>query len=209
MIGLKEVGLVLAGDVPVCQLRLDRTHAAFSLRGLFLHRRTRHDAALPAVIADAVHRDVIDDGFVDIHVTNDCGVHMADSGVVVEVVSTPVAAFIAAAIVAVAVVHAAIETDVRTPVSRMPDVAAVTPAPPAGSPEQAVRRSHDPGTGHPVVVIAVPCPVTGRPDVIRPRANRLIINGERRRRRADGNSDADLGECSRESYQQRCEDEEL
>src|SRR5581483_7930811 len=196
MVILEKVGLVLTGDVSVCELRLDRTHAAFSFRSLFLHRGTCRDAALPAVIADAVDGDVINDGFVDVHIADDGCVHVANSGVVVEVVTTPVAAFIAAAV----------EADVRTPVSGMPEVAAVAPAPPSRCPEQAVRRSHDPGAGHPVIVIAVPCPVAGGPDEIGTRANRLVVDGKRRRRRADGDSDTDLSECGRESYQQCCED---
>ena len=120
MVGLVEVGVIVACNVLMCDLRIHRTHATFSERCFFLCAGARIDAALPAVVADSVHGDVVDDGLVDVDISDDGGVNAADSSVVVEAVSAPVAAFITSAVVAEAIVHAAVEADVRAPVSGMP-----------------------------------------------------------------------------------------
>jgi hypothetical protein len=120
VIALEEVSLILLCNVPVRDLRLNRTHAAFSFSCLFLHSRPSHDATLAAVVANTIHSNVVDDGFIHIHVADNSRVHTAYSGVVVEVVSAPVAAFISAAVVAEAIIDTAIKADVRTPVSGMP-----------------------------------------------------------------------------------------
>src|ERR1700751_992701 len=129
---------------------------------------------MTAVVADAVHRDVVDDSLVvDVNVGDGDVVHGA---VVIEVAVAPVSAFIAVAEIAEAVIHASVETDVRPPISRMPDVDTVTPTPVAGRPEYANRGWSHPGAGNPVVAFGAVGPVTGRPDVHITRAGGLLIN---------------------------------
>ena len=60
-----------------------------------------------------------------------------DGAVVVEVVTSPVSAGVAGANVAESVIHAAVEADVRSPITGMPEISAFMPSPIAGRPEQA------------------------------------------------------------------------
>src|SRR5581483_9513263 len=124
------------------------------------------DAAVAAVVADPVHRDVVDHGGV-VGVVDVGDVDVVDAAVVPEVAVAPFAAVVAVAGVAVAVVDAAIEADVRAPVAGVPEVDAVAPAPPARRPQIARLGRQHPGAGHPVVVagIVVPGPVARRPDI--------------------------------------------
>src|SRR5215469_15388160 len=116
-----------------------------------LRCRTRLKSAVAAVVADLaviVHNDgfvidIVDIGDVDI-------IHRA---VVSEDAAMPVAAFIAIARVAEAIVNAAVEADVRAPVSCMPHIEAAAPAPIAGRPQLANGRRTNPDAGHPVVAI--------------------------------------------------------
>jgi hypothetical protein len=149
---------------------------------------------MSAVIAHSVDRYIVDDCSVDVHIPDDGSVYAAHSSVVVEVVTAPIAAFISVAVVAEAVVDAAVEADVRSPVSGMPQITTITPTPPAWCPQQAIAGCDNPGSGNPVIVIAIPGPVSGRPDVIRSRANGLIIDGQGRWGGVDCDSYADLSE---------------
>src|SRR5450631_4553926 len=87
------------------------------------------------VVAHSIHRDVIDDRLVV-----DVGdVRIADIGhrpVVIEVVALPIAPLIAAAAVPVTVIHAAIESDLRTPVAHVPYEEATPITPVARSPKE-------------------------------------------------------------------------
>src|ERR1700688_4458449 len=97
-------------------------------RGLFLRSRARRDAAL-AVETGAVHHGrVVDHGAVDVDVADHGLVHAHDCGVVGKGAASPFAADEADAAVTEAVVNTAVESDVRTPVARVPDVKAAAKA---------------------------------------------------------------------------------
>src|ERR1700757_1339433 len=103
--------------------------------GLFLRSRARRDAAL-AVEARAVHHSrVVDYGAVDVDIADHGLVHAYDCGVVGKYAASPFAADEADAAVTEAVVNAAVESDVRSPVARVPDVKAAGEAPVARGPE--------------------------------------------------------------------------
>ncbi len=172
-----EIPGVLSGDLLVRRLRTHGSHAPLVHRRLLLWRSTGFDAAVSAVIAHSVDRYIVDDCSVDVHISDDGGVYVAYSCVVVETITAPVAAFISTAVIAEAVVHTPVEADVRSPVSGMPRVAATTPAPVTWCPQQTVAGCNDPGSGNPVIVISAPGPVSGCPDVIWARANGLIVDG--------------------------------
>jgi hypothetical protein len=73
---------------------------------------------MASVIADTVHRDVIDHGsVVDVNVGDP---DVVDAAVVEEGSASPVSACIAGAYVAESVIHATIETDVRSPITHIP-----------------------------------------------------------------------------------------
>ena len=63
------------------------------------------------------HRIVVDDGFIDIRVVDDRGVHPDHCGVVSKIMASPLAAGKADAHVAEAVIHAAVVADVIAPVA--------------------------------------------------------------------------------------------
>src|SRR5450631_1583367 len=96
-----------------------------------------------AIVAHAIHGGVIDDRLVV-----DIGdVRIADIGhrpVVIETVALPVTPLVAAAAVPVTVIHAAIESDLRTPVAYIPYENATPIAPVARSPKETRLRSEDP-----------------------------------------------------------------
>lgn len=194
IVTLEKIPAILSGHLLVCHLRTHGSHAPLVHRRLLLRGRTGFDTAVSAVIAHSVDRYIVDDGSVDVHIPDDGGVYVAHSCVVVETIAPPVAAFISTAVIAEAVVHAAVEADVWSPVSGVPRVAATTPAPVTWCPQQAVAGCNDPGSGNPVIVISAPGPVAGCPDVIRARANGLIIDGQGRWSDVDRDSYADLPE---------------
>src|SRR5579859_6731284 len=120
-------------------------------RGLFLRSRARRDAAL-AVEAGAVHhRRVVDHGAVDVDVAHYGLVHAHNCGVIGKCAASPFAADEADAAVTEAVVNAAVESNVRAPVARVPDVKAAGETPVAGCPEHADPRRGDPHAGNPEV----------------------------------------------------------
>src|SRR5580704_5054896 len=81
--------------------------------------------------------------------------------------------------VTVAIVDAAVESNFRAPVARIPHVSAIVPTPVAGRPELANGSFH-PRPGHPVIaVIVVPRPVAGGPQISGAGAERLLIDGQR------------------------------
>src|SRR5262245_2923109 len=143
--------------------------------------RASIDATMSAVVADAVDGVVIHDGLV-VNVNIGDG-HVVHAAVVIEPAVTPIATFITIAEVSESVVYAAVEADVRPPVSGMPDVEAVTPSPVARRPEIARFRREHPGARHPVVAVGTVSPVAGSPDIAIAWASRLHVN--RQRRRAD------------------------
>ena len=105
-----------------------------------------HDHSPVVNIGDIGHADVV------------------NGAVVVEAVAAPFTAVESVAGVAVAVINTAIEAHMRAPIASMPTVESVIPAPPARSPKHS-DRSHDPGSGHPVIAVVIaPCPISGRPD---------------------------------------------
>src|ERR1041385_1434797 len=101
--------------------------------GLLLGGRLGASAARPAVVADVVHRDVVDHGRV-VGVVDARDVDVVHGGVVAELSVVPAPAFVAAAVVTVSIVHAAVIADARTPVARVKHVRASTPGPEARRP---------------------------------------------------------------------------
>jgi hypothetical protein len=79
------------------------------------------------------HRPVIDIGDVG-------DIHVGYGAVVEEFATAPFTTLKAFAEVSEAVINAAVESDVRTPIARIPKVDAVVPAPVSRSPEKANFR---------------------------------------------------------------------
>jgi hypothetical protein len=118
---------VAAGSVFMLHLHVGWLDVAFAGHHCFRVTRAGMDSAGSAVIAYAVHGDIIDDRLVvNVHVGD---VHIVHRTVVEEVTTIPVPAAVSCAKVAEAVINATVETDVRTPVAGMPYINTFTPAP--------------------------------------------------------------------------------
>lgn len=132
-------------------------------------------AALSAVIADAIYGDVLDARVVD--VVNFGDVDVVYGAVVEKVPVVPTTAFIAMAKVTEAVVNPTVKTDRRSPKTFVKNESRAAPAPPRWCPKETDFGSENPGAGNPVIVSAIPSPVTGRPDVAVAGAERLFVDG--------------------------------
>src|SRR5262249_16228012 len=103
--------------------------------------------------------------------------------------SIPVAPGIATAKISEAVVDATVKSDCCTPIPNVPQVEPVTPRPVARSPEKTHNGRQHPCTRHPEVALRSVGPVTGRPDVAVPWANRVVVDRESWRANSDRNND--------------------
>ena len=131
-------------------------------RGLFRSSRPGDGSAGAAVIADIVHRHVVNHGLVvNIDDVPDVG-DVIHRTVVEECSVIPVPARIADTNVAEAIEDATVEADLWSPVAGIPDKGIVVPSPITRSP-QLTNRRQDPCAGHPVITARTPSPVTGRP----------------------------------------------
>jgi len=136
---------VVHGLLADCRLRCNRSHMAFMHGSHFLRARLNRYAAVSAVIADAVGglhavMNIIDDDIVLVDVVDDIDIHIVYVAVVIEVISLPVAAEVAEADVAEAVIDAAVEADVRSPVTTVEHVVAAVVSPVGWGPKSAVVR---------------------------------------------------------------------
>src|SRR5208283_978778 len=95
------------------------------------------DAAFAAVVADSIHRSVMDNGRV-VDIMNIGDVHIGDRAVVEKMSVVPTPTFESYPEISEAVGDTAIEADMRTPVSVIEDKPTIAPSPVARSPEKAV-----------------------------------------------------------------------
>ena len=161
--------------------------------GSFLFRRSPSvDATLSAVVAHAVYRDIFHARVVDVVDYRD--VDIVHRPVVEKVSVVPTAAFIAMPEVTEAVADAAIETDSGTPITFMKNESRAAPAPPGRGPQETYFGGENPGAGNPVIVVAIPGPVAGRPDVTIAGAKGLFINRQFRGSVTNGNDYTNLRE---------------
>jgi hypothetical protein len=144
-----------------------------------LSRGPRLDSATPAVVTDAIA--AVFPHLIVVNVVDGRG-HVGHRAVVVQSAVIPISAVIATARISIAVVDAAVVTNVRTPVARVPMVVAVIVAPPGRRPKRTYVRSHNPRAGYPVITGAGIAPVAWRPNVIVAGSGRLAVLGKRGRR---------------------------
>jgi len=111
-----------AGRLKLLRLRGDQRDVPLARITLFFPGRSLVDAAVTAVVADAVRVVIEDSGIIDI--VDNVDVHIVHLTVVEKVSAIPAAAFVTVAEVTEAVIDAAIETNVRSPVTFMKEKAA-------------------------------------------------------------------------------------
>jgi len=158
-------------------------------RGL-LRRRTSLYATRAAVEARTiVDRRVVDHRIVDVRIVDHGPIHVDDCGVIRKAVANPAPSAKTDATVTESIVHAAIETDVRPPITSVEDEGATAPAPVARRPQQTKLRRPNPHTRNPVVPRITIRPIAGVPEIAVSRANRLRINRQHRGCKTDRDKD--------------------
>jgi hypothetical protein len=174
-------------------LNLDgcRGHMLLLCRCPFLSRRLGSRSSGATVVAHIVHGGVIHDRLV-VNIGDVRRADVVDGLVVIQLSVIPVSTLIANTRVAVAVCDAAVETYLGTPVSGVPNVDAVVPAPIAGCPQQTSGGNFNPCARHPEVAVRTVSPISGRPDIACAGAGGLLIH--RQRRRCDRDGHCDLGQ---------------
>lgn len=140
---------------------------------------------------------VVDHRRIDIGVADVRRTDVVGRAIVGELITLPATAAVAFPAVAVAVINAAIEADIRSPVSGVENKRTAAPTPIGGSPKHPDLRRLHPGSRHPVVTIFAIGPKAGSPQVTLTRAIGLDIDRQRRRR--DRNGKRDLGKSGRAS----------
>jgi len=157
--------------------------------------RAGRDAAGAAIVAYVAHGDVVDHGF-RVHVRDIGDTDVIHGPVIEERAVVPIAALVSYTGVTETVADAPVKADGRPPVSSVPAVGSVAPAPVPGRPECALEGRRYPRARNPVVsIVRIPRPVSGRPDIPGPGTYRLLVNRQRRRSNAHryAHANADLG----------------
>jgi hypothetical protein len=170
----------------VLNLRADRRHVSLVDRSFLLRSGSSTDPAVATVVADV--RVVIDDNRLVIDVSYIGDVNVVHAPVVKEPVAVPISAIKTITGVSKPVIDTAIKSDMRPPISIVPGIDAIVPAPVARGPKHADGSEH-PRARHPVVaIIVIPCPVAGSPDVAGSGTEWLNVNRQRWRTNPDRNS---------------------
>ena len=170
-----RVGTSLLHMLVLCR---NRAGVAFLIVCFFLRRWPVVDATFAAIVADAVSRIVFNPGVIG--VVDVLVIYAVYRGVVIKMIVLPAATFIAVTTVSESVIDPAIISNVRAPITFVEKERTAAPTPVSGGPEEANFGCFDPSAGHPVIVVAVPGPIAGRPDVAIPGTDGLLINGQRR-----------------------------
>src|ERR1700691_5685283 len=107
-------------------LRRGHRDMAFACISLLFGSRSGGESAGATVIADTICAHAVDN-CLPVRVVDDRAIHVHDRGVVVEVVALPVSALEAGADVAESVIDTTVESDIRSPVTRVPRERPVVP----------------------------------------------------------------------------------
>ncbi len=123
------------------------------------------------------------------------GPDIDDSPIVTERAPDPRAAGKSRAAKAETVIHAAIEADMRPPITCVPGVDAVAPAPIARRPKETWRGCGNPGPWDPVVIaiVVIPSPIAWRPQISRAGDGWLHVDRQSGRRYRYGHKKSSMG----------------
>src|SRR5208282_1430189 len=184
-------------------LNRDRRDVSITPRSFFLCCRTRADSTIASVVADVALVVVRHVGVVNVVDVSD--VHVAHGAVVEEVSIIPTPAFKTDTEITEAVIDPAVEAYVRPPVAVIEDKSVAAPAPIGWCPQEADFRRHHPSARHPVVIadIVIVGPVTGRPEITVPWAERLLIDRQRGRADRDGYANLRKRRCRHAQHDER------
>src|SRR5271157_568796 len=154
-------------------------HVPAVFRSHFTGGRASSKSARTAIVADAIHREIVHDRTV-VNVGKVRRPEIVHRPVIKEVPAPPVPACIAHAGVTETIIDAAVEAHVGAPVTCMPDKCGSTPTPVTRRPQEADGWRHHPCTGNPEVAVrGIVSPITRSPNVASARTDWLHINGQR------------------------------
>ena len=177
----RELGAIGTRSMFVLRLNTGRLDVLFSCGPLLLGGLSRANTAVAAVVADASRIVIVVDDRSVVSIVNDGDIDVVHGAIVGKVIAIPSPTQIANANVTEPIIHAAIKSDVRSPITGVPEIAAVAPTPVAGCPKNADTGSQHPGPGHPVIIVVFVSPIAGRPDIALPRAYWLFVDRQFRR----------------------------
>ena len=186
VVGGKPLLRGVAGRPRVLILDVHARSMLATTGGVFLRRGAGVESAASPVVADVADSRRVDSRVVDI--MKNPSVHVIQGRVIEEVPSVPTPALVTVTEVPVAIVDSSVETNGCAPVAFIEGESAATPAPVSGSPKETDVGRHHPGARYPVVV-AVPSPIAGRPDVAVAGTGGLLVSGQFRWRDCYGSGD--------------------
>src|ERR1700722_13787114 len=146
-------------------LRCGRRDMLLLPRRSFLRARRGRDTAGAAVITHLVDRHVVVDDSLVVRVVDNGRIDVVDGGVVRKVTAGPTSTGKAHPDVTEAVVHAAVESDMRSPIAGMKTIDAAGESPIARSPQQTDLRRLNPGSRNPEIPARAVVPVAWRPEI--------------------------------------------
>src|ERR1700722_10036085 len=167
--------MVRAGSAHMLGLRSRSRCVSLMCCRLFRSGCAGIKSAGSAAVAGVVGGGVIDDGLV-VGITDVCVADVIHRAVVVEGAVVPISAFIAHTTKTEAVVDAAVEADVRAPVSAIPGVGIAAPSPVTRRPKHTNHGRLHPGTRYPEVTFTAVRPVAGRPQITGSRDCGLLVD---------------------------------
>jgi hypothetical protein len=160
-------------DLHMSSFNMPLVHKSF-----IITRRPTVDSARPTV--ESHPGSLVDDyrSVINMNVRDPDVVHTA---VVIESPAMPITALVAFAEITEAVINAAVEANMRAPITGMPKISPAAKRPIAWSPQEPGLRCDHPSARYPVIAIWSVSPVAGGPDVSVARARWLRINRQDRR----------------------------
>ena len=170
-------------------------YVALLLRSDFSGSWPRHCAAVAAIEADVRVRGVLVDDRCVVHVVDYGRIHIGDRAVIKIFAAPPVASKEPPAGITEAIINPAVETNGRSPVSRVPNVEAIVEPPVSGCPKKSYFRWENPRSWNPEVSVIAVRPIAGLPDVAGARTDRLHVHRQNRRRHAHRYNDAHISAC--------------
>ena len=190
IVGAEALLRILSRGLDVLRLNCGRRRVLFRRVLPLFRRRLMLDAARTTRICDpaVIHNGrIVNHRRVDVGVVNYGRVHAHDSRVIGEMTAPPFSAGKARSHKSKAVVHAAVVSDVKSPITAVKEVMPTFPTPVRRRPKKAWLRCWHPGARNPIVadLCILISPIAGRPHVPIGRARRLNIDGQHRRCNAD------------------------
>ncbi len=175
MIDGGELRPICRSLLSVLNLRRNGSEATFVQDCYFSSGRPGLHPAGAAVVTDPGYVDICNSVVIDI--VNNCRIDIVNGAIIGERTSVPITSLIAVPHIAMAVIDPAIETDVRSPISVMPAIAAAAIGPIGRRPETADVRGDHPRARDPIVPGGSVSPVAGCPYVIVTGAWGLLVLG--------------------------------